>query len=74
MDDADLRELKTRAAREANARYAAAVEAQEPVAAKRAELRGVLPASSPVLANDRSVHTFTVYPDDTIEPKTSAER
>ncbi|WP_286151013.1 hypothetical protein [Mycobacterium sp. 96-892] len=67
LSDAEVRALTARAVRDADALFAQRHKERQPVTVSRAVLRCLrLPNDLPML-EDRSVHKYTVHPDDTIE-------
>jgi hypothetical protein len=65
IEDEELAELQVRARREADNWLKSTKAAREPVVVSRGVMRVVVSKDSPVL-EDRSVHRFTVNPDDAV--------
>lgn len=67
LSDAEAKVLKAKAVRDAGAFLAQRHQNPQPITVSRAVLRCLrLPNDLPML-EDRNVHEYTVYPDDTIE-------
>ncbi|SIJ77844.1 Uncharacterised protein [Mycobacteroides abscessus subsp. bolletii] len=67
LSDAEAKVLRAKAVRDAGALFAQRHQNPQPITVSRAVLRCLrLPNDLPML-EDRSIHWYTVHPDDTIE-------